>query len=225
MALPAYGSIGAELVAGTSTAANVPVPSGMAANEIALTFLYVETTQAVTPPSGHTAAFDSPVVVTGTQAHNLHVFWHRATGSESGTYDYTIAAGLAWRFGIALRFTGCVTSGDPFEVTASAIKTVTNSSITQAVSDTTTGTDRLWVWSASAFFERTLISAPSGFTERADVADGVAIAVDTKDQAAAGASGSLTGTWSGNTASASWLGALKPVEAAAPATGNFFGLM
>lgn len=224
MALPAYGSTGTSSGGGSGTTCNIPVPAGVVTGSLVMAFIYVETTQLVTPPSGAgtwSEAPDSPVVVTGAHAHDLRVFWKRATGADSGSYAFTIAAGLAWRMGVALRFSGVVGSGSPFDVTAAAIKTTTTDGSTPAVTDTTTGADRLWVWSASYFNGDATCTPPSGFTERADISGGVALDVATKDQAAPASSGSLTGTFSGSGATGAWLGALLPVAA-----GNgFFGMM
>lgn len=223
MALPTFGAAGAGSGGGTTTTCNIPVPTGVVTGSIVLAFLYVETTQAVTPPTGAgtwAEAPDSPVVVTGAHAHDMHIYWKRATGADSGNYAFVIAAGLAWRMGVALRFAGCVDSGNPFDVTNSAIKTTTTTGATPAVSDTTTGPDRLWVWAASFYASDATCTQPSTYTERAEVSAGVALDVATADQAAAGASGSLTGTFSANGATGAWLGALLPV--AIPATGQFF---
>lgn len=220
MALPAYAATGTSSGGGNGTTCNIPVPTGVADKHVILAFLYVETTQAVTPAAGFLEAPDSPVVVTGAHAHDMHIYWKRATAGDTGNYAFTVAAGLAWRLGVALRFTGVVETGNPFDVTASAIKTTTTTGATPAVSDTTTGPDRLWVWSASYFNGDATCTPPGTTTERADVSGGVALDVATMNQASAGSSGSLTGTFSGNGATGAWLGALLPVSA----TGKFFAL-
>lgn len=225
MALPLFASVGTSSGGGSGTACSIPVPSGVAAGHLIVVVLYVETTQAVTPPAGAgtwSEAPDSPVVVTGTHAHDMRIFWKRATTGDTGSYAFTIAAGLAWRMGVALRFTGVVASGSPWDVTASAIKTTTTTGATPAVTDTTTGPDRLWIWSASYFNGDATCTPPATTIERADISGGVALDVATMDQASAGSSGSLTGTFSGNGATGAWLGALLPV--ATTTTGKFFGL-
>lgn len=216
---PTWGVAGTQLTAGSSTTAAVPVPAGVVAGSVILVWMYVETTQAVTPPAGFAEAPSSPVVVTGASAHDEHVFWKRATAADSGTYSFTIAAGLAWRFAIAARFDGCVTAGSPFDVTTSAIKTTNADKLSPAVTATSTGADRLFVWSATSFVTNTS-TAPATTTERIDVTDQACITVATKPQAVAGSSGSLQGTFNANTASASWLGALLPVN-----TSGFFGML
>lgn len=216
MALPAWGAAGLSSGGGSGTTCNCPVPSGVAANHIVTVPLYVEVAQAVTPPSGFAEAPDSPVIITGSQAHYLHVFWKRATGSDSGNYTFTIASGLAWRLGIAARFTGCVTTGNPWDVTVSASKNTTTDAVTPIVSDFTGGPERLWVWTASYYNGNQSMTPPSGFSERIDVMGGVALTLATKDQPVAGASGNVQGTWSGNGATAAWMGALLPANPSSP---------
>lgn len=206
---PVYGSTGTGLTGAGSTTANVAVPSGVASGHIVIVAFYVETTQTVTAPSGFTQCANSPAVVTGASAHDLRVFWKRATGADSGTYAFTIASGVAWRVAIAMRVTGCIATGDPWDVTTSAIKTTNTTGATPAVSVTTTGANRLLVWIASSFVTNTC-TPPSGMTERADYSDQAALDIATLAQASAGSSGSLTGTFSSNTASGAWLGALLP---------------
>lgn len=206
---PVFGAVGTGLTGAGSTTANVPVPSGVASGHIIVVAFYVETTQTVTAPSGFTQCANSPAVVTGASAHDLRVFWKRATGADSGTYAFTIAAGVAWRVAIAMRVTGCIATGDPWDVTTSAIKTANTTGATPAVSVTTTGANRLLVWIASSFVTNTC-TPPSGMTERADYSDQAALDIATLAQASAGSSGSLTGTFSSNTASGAWLGALLP---------------
>jgi hypothetical protein len=210
MAGPAFGTLGTSSGGGSGTTCTIPVPASVAAGDIIVVFIYIETTQAVTPDTGFTQAPDSPVVVTGSHAHDLRVYWKRATAADAGNYTFTIAAGLAWRMGFALRFTGCISYGDPWDVTNSAIKTTTTTAVTPAVSDTTTGPERLWVWAGSYFNGDATCTPPTGFAERADISGGVAVDVATKDQALQGASGSLVGTFSGNGGTGAWLGALRP---------------
>lgn len=99
---------------------------------------------------------------------------------------------------MALRFTGCVASGSPWDVTTSAIKTTTGDGVTPAVSDTTTGADRLWVWIGSFYNGDSSCTPPSGYTERADATNGSTISVATVAQAVAGSSGSVVGTFVGS---------------------------
>lgn len=216
MALPAFGALGTSSGGGSGTTCNIPVPSGVVSGSVVLVFLYVETTQAVTPASGFTEAPNSPAEVTGSHAHDLRVYWKRATGSDSGSYGFTIAAGLAWRMGVAIRFSGCVTSGNPLDVTTSAVKTTTSDGTTPAVSLVSRGDERLWVWAGSFYNGDVTCTPPSGFTERAEIQGGVVIDVATKSQSVLGSSGSVSGTFGGNGATGAWMGALLPVNPSTP---------
>lgn len=219
MAAPTWGVAGTQLTGGSSTTAAVAVPASVVAGSIVLVLLYVETTQTVTPASGFVEAPSSPVSVTGSSAHVIHVFWKRATGADSGTYTFTIASGLAWRFAVAVRFDGATPVGVPFEAATSATKTTNTTGATPAVSSSSVGQDRLWVWIATSYVTNTS-TAPGTTTERVDVGDQCRITLATQAAATAGSSGSLTGTFSSNTASAAWLGALLP-----PEQGRFFSVL
>lgn len=209
---PAIGSVGTPLAGSGLTTADVPVPAGVAANDIILVFFYVDNVQAVTPPAGFTEATDSPVVMTsGVDKFDQRVYWKRATGADGGAYSFTIAAGLIYREAVAIRVTGCVTSGSPFDVTNSAAKTTNSDGLTPAVSVTTTGANRLLVWCGESF-NTPPCSTVAGFTEIFEVTGGTdaGLAIDTKVQASAGSSGSLTATFTTPAQTAAWVGALMP---------------
>src|SRR3954464_10206246 len=121
MAPPVFGSAGTYPVGGSTTTLSVPVPASVAANDLIIVPVYVEIAHAVTPPVGFTEDSNSPAIVGAPDDHYLHIYWKRATGADSGTYDFTIAAGVTFRVGVAVRITGAITSGYPFDVTAKAV--------------------------------------------------------------------------------------------------------
>jgi hypothetical protein len=88
---------------------NVPVPSGTAANQIALVALemWEVGNPTVTPPSGFTLI---TTVVSGSQ--KLKVFWKRLTGADAGNYSFSWT-GAQWTIGHCVLFSGALTSGDP----------------------------------------------------------------------------------------------------------------
>lgn len=212
MAAPTFGVAGTPLTGGSSTGANVPVPASVVKDSLILVPMYVETTQAVTLPSGFAEMPSSPAIVTGASAHDLHVFYKRATAADSGTYNFTIAAGVAWRFGVATRFDNVIPVGLPFESITTAVKTTNTTGTTPSVTGpSTSGVDRLWVLITTSFVSNTY-TPPSGTTERVDITDQCGISMATKPQAVAGGSGALSSNWANNTASAAVLFALKPAE-------------
>lgn len=215
MAAPAYAAHGGLAGAG-STAADITIPTGVVLNSLILVPLYVEVAQAVTAPSGFAAetGYNAPVIVGGSKPFYQHVFWKRQTsatgaGETTGTYGFTVAAGVAWRAGYAIRYTGVVESGNPFDFTDSEAQPTDGPGPFPAVSGTTTGADRLLVLFNATWNGRT-VTPPAGFTHRA---------INTVEfcdmaQAAAGPTGSISATFTGgNSSQAAWLGALKPVGA------------
>lgn len=92
---------------GTSCA--VPVPSGAAANDIALVGIehYDGASLTITPPAGFTLLF----TVT-TSLVTLRVWWKRLSGGDTGSYTFTWS-GSKWNLGHAVLLTGAKTSGDP----------------------------------------------------------------------------------------------------------------
>lgn len=219
MAAPAFGTAGTQLQ-GSAATMNVDVPDSVAANDIIVVTAYLDSTMTVTGlASGFAHAPDSPVQLgagAGAGRHSMSVMWKRATGADStaGTYDFTLS-GSTYRNAQAIRYTGAATSGSPWDVTNFNIEEGVGTSTTPAVSDTTTGADRLLIWSATNWSGGawTPPSAGGTWTERRDSGDQVCTVAD-KAQAVAGATGSITGTAGANDRMTAWLGALMPPGAA-----------
>lgn len=211
-AAAAFSSVGAMYPFSNSTAVNLPVPAGVTGGtgQIVLAFLYVEVGQTVTPPAGFTEVTASPVACTGSFAHFLHIYWKRPTVADSGTYNFTIAAGLAGAAGFAALFTGCVASGNPIGSTNAAFETdatPTDGFTPAVIINPTSGTNRLLVWAITDFSGSTPTTFSGAFVKRADIEVGMA----TLPQPAVGSTGSLVATTAFNvTRSAAWLGELLP---------------
>lgn len=217
MAAPSIAAVGTFLAGASSASAAVPVPSGMAANEIALTVIYTETTATIGSPTGFTECTDSPI--SNSNGTVCHVFWKRATAADSGTYAFTLSS-AGWREAVCSRLTGCITTGNPFEATNSAGGS-TVSTASPAVSLTTLAADRL-LFHAGFDMNATGTTTPSsGFTNSAvNTSGGIVTAY--KAQAVAGASGSVSCTFTNSGAVSAWLGAFVPVGGAAASSSQFF---
>jgi hypothetical protein len=139
---------------------------------------------------------------------NGHVFWKRATGADSGTYDMTFT-GTPFRSAVAFKIVDEVESGDPFDVTNTAAKTTTTDGTTPSVSVTTTGSDRLVVWIGFAFAAG-VCTTLTGYNEKYDPGAG-GVVIDVATQASAGSTGSLSATFANNGSTAAWLGAVLPI--------------
>lgn len=206
MAAPAFGTVGTYLAGFTGTTAAVPVPASVANNDVILVDLYLEVLRTITPPAGFTLLNSAPAATTK-QWH--YKYWKRATGTDTGTYSFTWTT-ATYCVGSAMRVTGCITSGSPVDVFDAQINS-TFSAVSPAVTVTTTGVDRLLVFSATNYAGGAW-TPPTSFTERVD--NTAEFTSDTLPQAVAGSSGSVTATCASSDAQTAWLLALLPVSSA-----------
>lgn len=207
MAAPAFAVSGTFLSGDTGTAVNVAVPSGVVNGSVIGVAMFLDSSATVTAlPSGFAHAEGSPVQLpAGGGQHSFVLVWKRATGADSGTYDFTISSAV-YREAQAHRYTDVVASGTPFDSPTSSATDTANGTVTPAVSIDTAGSDRLLIhggtnWSGGTW------TAPSGFTKRMDAGFGV-VTLSDKAQAAQGSSGSVTATCTGSDKRSAWLGAL-----------------
>ena len=194
MAAPTFGSIGTGISTSTSTP-QFSVPSGVAANSMIIIPVFLDGVESITGlPSGFSNAENSPVELTveGGGDHKLYVFWKRATGADTGTYDFTVT-GSSYIEGAALRYENVVTTGTPFDAgTDSAFDTASGTD-TPAVTTSSLGADRMFIHAATNWAGSTW-TPPSGYTKRLDLSGGVGFGIvyeSEKSQAAASSSGSI----------------------------------
>lgn len=217
MAYPSFGSVGTALAAGSAANAVVAVPAGTAAGHIVLVHIYKESTATVTAPSGFAEITPSPST-TG-NVHKHHIFWKRLTGADSGTYTFTWT-GAVWRAGYATRWTDCATTGTPYEgVSTNSRSAVGATSPTVAV--TTTGPERLIVWSVMNFDGGTWSGQNAGWTERVDTANESG-AMFTNTVATASTTASLSATCTATGYKTSFAFALLPAGITSTKTGGAF---
>lgn len=205
MSAPAFGTIGAHHNA-SGTSHSFAVPSSVASGDIIVIPMFIDGTATISAmASGFDHAEGSPVSITGAGAHSLVLAWKRASGADSGTYDFTVSAS-AYVAGSAARYTGAVGSGTPFDSPASANSDNTNGTLSPPVSVTTGGPDRMLIftatnWSGGAW------TPPTSFNERMDTGDQVNTLGDLV-QATQGGSGTVQATCAGSDKRCAWLGAL-----------------
>ena len=201
----------AQLTGATQANSDVPIPTGVVANDVAVVTFYLEPGVAVTPPDG-TWTEKNNISSPGSTAppgNQMRVFWHRASGSESGTWAFTHSS--TFRRALAIRVSGCATSGDPWDG-ATDVQTTASGTTTPGVQVTTSVVDTLLVWAANQINGGDSWTPPTGFTERLDTSSST---IATKQQAAAGATGSLTGTCAGGDELTAFLGALMAPQVVA----------
>lgn len=210
---PAFKAIGTRLAPASSSAANLAVPAGVATGDIIIAFIAQEMDGPAVPvaittvPSGFTEMTNSP---TTEDFLRQHVYWKRATGADSGTYNFAFASAPTTRTGYAIAFSGCITSGNPINVETAAGHLGGNINFPDT-SITTTVDNTIMVWLAQNY-DSTATNSPAGWAERADdTAPGASTAVAVLAKAVAGASGTISASAaSGIQNKIVWLGALLP---------------
>lgn len=221
MAIPTVGAVGADASDASATNAAVPAPSGVVLNSGVFVGIFLDSAaQTVTPPDGTwTEAVGSPINVSG-GSHGLHVFWHRAAGSESGPYTFTWPSST-FRSANALRIDDMITSGSPFSGTPSSAQDNTSGTVTPAVSTTSVDVDCMDLFVATDWGGGTQGSAwtpPAGYTELFEALYGTMTAAS-HAHAVAGSTGSITATCTGNDKRTAWIGAIRGTTAGGAAGG------
>lgn len=135
-------------------------------NDILLAGIYVEDDVAMTPPGGWTqiANLDHAAAT-----YDLWVYWKRASG-EGASWTWTHNS--AWELGVVVAYSGCSTTGDPQDATATSNQ---GTSTTGTATGLTTVTDGAMIVAIYASFEGIAAQAagPSGLTERYDSAEDI----------------------------------------------------
>lgn len=211
MAAPTYGTAGTYYENFGTTAPAFAAPASVVADSIVVIVTYLDgvADPGITLPGGFAHAEGSPVYIptssSPSQNHRLVVAWHRASGSESGPYTFTLGTSV-YVSGQAHRYDGCVTTGTPIDSPTASDGSVTNSTTSPPIAVTTQGADRLVLHAATSWAGGTW-TAPTGFALRQQGGFGSSTVAD-KSQAAAGGTGSVSATVSGSDKMQAWLGAL-----------------
>lgn len=231
MALPTFQAAGT--LTGSTAAISPPWPTH-AVDDVAL--MFVETANqiptALTTANGFvfvgTLSYGGGTAGSGATASSLDVYWCRATSTSMAAPTVTDAG--QHTIGQILTFSGCITTGDPWDVYAgdasgSATTSVTIPGVTTTVADCLVVLACSWADdSASGFLASVTNASLANITSLVNAGNisgnGGGFAVLTGEMATAGAVSSSTGTLTG---SASYQGraciALKP-PAAAGVTGD-----
>ncbi len=221
MAAPTVGAVGADASEASATNVSVPAPSSVVANSGVFVCIFLDSAaQTITPPDGTWSyATGCPVNVTG-GSHGLHVFWHRAAGSEAGPYAFTWTSST-FRAANALRIDDMVTSGSPFSGTPGTAQDNTNGATSPAVSTTSVDDDCLDLWVATDWGGGTQGAAwtpPLTYTEHFEALYGTMTAAS-HAHPTQGSTGSITGVCTGVDKRTAWIGAIKGTSGAAAVGG------
>lgn len=205
MALPTFQSV--SVLFGSSNALSTVAWPSHQADDIGLLLVHTSSTQPATlsVAAGFVALPDNPQDTGGGVAGcSLSVFWCRATSGAMG--NPTIADSGNHQIAGIVVVRGCVTTGNPWDVTAGAIKATASTAMSIAAV-TTTVTDCLLVLIAAHALDSkggtdmwsSLTNASlANLTERLDASrdDGAGggFLVATGEKAVAGATGTTTAT-------------------------------
>jgi hypothetical protein len=182
------------------------VPASVANGDIIVIPMFLDSTATISAmASGFAHAEGSPISIVGGGAHSLAVVWKRASGSDTGTYDFTLS-GSTYVEGAAARYTGAVAAGNPWDSPTGTASDNTNGTVSPPVSVTTAGPDRMLVF-ASTNWSGGNWTPPSGFNERMDTGAQI-VTLDDLVQATQGGSGTVQATCAGSDKRTAWLGAL-----------------
>ena len=173
-----------SIAAASGTTANIAVPAGAAALDIAVFGLYLEITSAITPPDG-TWTNKADLNTSSTTRGRIAVYWKRLTGADSGTYNWSFAS--SFRAAACGLWTGRATSGDPFDGTPGAQQnTSTSTSANTSTIPAASGGDSVGFW--SNFNGGGTFNALTNYVEAFDA--GV-LCMETRDNTAAGSTGTI----------------------------------
>lgn len=211
---PTY--VGSGAFAGSTAALSgvdgLTLPSGIMADDI-LVFIVENANDGVVTVSGYTEAGSSPVSSTDTK---LTVFWKRASGSES--IPSTNDSGNHQN-GCIYAFRGCITTGDPFDVTASG---GSGSGTSMSCAGATTTVANTMVLAAFATTWDSVQATPFSSPSNGDLGDvtlrtagtlssslGGGVGLVTGEKSTSGAYGATACTQGSAVNWAAWTGALK----------------
>lgn len=213
MAAPTYGVAGTYRQGSTATPA-FAAPASIVSTSIVIIDFYLDAGATISSlPAGFAHVAGSPLTInpSGGGEHKICRIWAR--NPAGATYTVNLSANV-YTNGQAHRADGCVATGDPWDTnsgTGTAVATATDitSGATPAVSMTTQNADQL-NWFSGSNWGGGAWTPISGGTERMDTGDAT-LTVDTKTQAVAGGTGSLTATCASSDRRGALLGSLLSV--------------
>jgi hypothetical protein len=203
-----------------STARSTTVPASVAANDIIVLIATCDgaTNTNGTIPSGFTSFFtDSACTADGQVATCC---WKRTSGADSGSYTFTGSPSNSDWIVQAYAFSGRDTTNPPVQGTLNTVNTAAGSPLTINANGVTAvaGDDLLWLSApdVTATGVGTGHTPPSGYTEQQDAEQNWQnVSGATKDNVSAGATGTVSGTFTMASNTAGYQAVLIRIPAAA----------
>ncbi|MGN6743163.1 MAG: PKD domain-containing protein [Amnibacterium sp.] len=189
-----------------STAVTIPAPSGVGTGDVLVASINANGTPSIAnAPAGWTAV-TSPVA--DSTYTTVFGYYHVVTGSEPGSYTFTLSASQKWNAGIT-DFKGVDTTAvwDAAAVT----QVSTSGSTPQTLPSVTTVTDGAMLIGSNGVNSASItITPPSGWTEAWEANGGKSVDLAYKAMPTAGASGTSTFTHSSSISGSAWARPLRP---------------
>ena len=207
--ISARSSSTANAATATSTV-SLPAPTGRTAGDVLVASFTTDLNPTVAVPAGWTAIVNG-LSINSTTTTGARVFaYYRVVGSgDPASYTWTLSKAVKWGGGITA-YAG-VSNTTPLDsaVTTAVNATYTATSITVPSVTTTRNGARLI---GGVGFDAAIpgATAPTGWTERWEAANGQIAQQADQPQATAGAAGTATWTFSAAKAAAAWRTALRP---------------
>ena len=207
--ISARSSSTANATTATSTV-SLPAPTGRTAGDVLVASFTTDLNPTVAVPAGWTAIVNG-LSINSTTTTGARVFaYYRVVGSgDPASYTWTLSKAVKWGGGITA-YDG-VSNTTPLDsaVTTAVNATYTATSITVPSVTTTRNGARLI---GGVGFDTAIpgATAPTGWTERWEAANGQIAQQADQPQATAGAAGTATWTFSAAKAAAAWRTALRP---------------
>src|SRR5690349_24405698 len=117
MAAPTFQAVGTPASTSGGAGATVPTWPAHVANDIGLLLVETTTPETVAAPAGWTQVTGSPQADSGGSSTQLAVFWKRAASSSETNPSIPDPGNHC--HAVIVTFRGCITSGDPVDVTRS----------------------------------------------------------------------------------------------------------
>ena len=219
----AYRSSSANSAESSATALTTTVPAGAATDDIAIVCAsYDDPSVTFTWDAGFTELYDQTMTADG---HRFGCAWKRLTGADSGNYTATINSAPGARGWVvqAALFSGRHTTNPPVGSTIAVNNSGNSSPISVAANGVTAvaGDDLCWIGGldVTSAGVGNGCAAPTSFTERQDTEGGGGalwsnMSIATWDNVSAGATGTITGTYSLSSGTAGWVAVLIRIPAA-----------
>jgi PKD repeat protein len=206
-------SVGGSSTAGSATAVtdvSVPRPQGVAAGSVLVAQVTVDGAPGMSVvPAGWSAVLAAPLSVGGNA--RVFVYWHVVADPATEPAAYGWQLSVAEKFNAGMTVFSGVDPTTPFDTAASTAVGTSYTATGLTVPGVMTVTDGAVVIGGLGLDSKSIaVTQPAGWSEAWESTGGQVAELAWRAPAGAGATGAVSWSLSGATASAGWLRALRP---------------